>query len=282
MSTTPDTLPLYQVDAFARRLFTGNPAAVVPLDRWLPDPLLQAIAAENNLSETAYVVPDPGADAFLLRWFTPTREVRLCGHATLAAGHVVLTHREPARERVAFHTREAGVLGVARTPDGYAMSLPADIARVGSDGDAAALGEALGVAVDTVLWGIDDAVAVVGSPDGVRGCAPDPRRLAALTIRGRTVRGVGITAHDGDDRIVSRAFYPAYGVDEDPVTGSLHTLLAPWWCARLGVTTLRATQGGRRTGTLSCTWDGGADVVLSGGARTYLEGTISLPTSDAS
>ncbi|HEX2764414.1 MAG TPA: PhzF family phenazine biosynthesis protein [Allosphingosinicella sp.] len=258
-------LPLYQVDAFADRPFTGNPAAVLPLAEWLPDEILQAIAMENNLSETAFTVPapdDPEAD-YELRWFTPAVEVVLCGHATLASGHVLIGERD----RVRFRTRKAGLLEVARGElEAYAMSLPAyrpepkPLPRVVA---------ALGAEPAETLWhpGLY-ALIVFGDEAEVRALEPDFRALAAegdiLTI---------CTAPGSTSDVASRVFAPAAGIDEDPVTGSAHAVLTPYWAARLGRNRFSAYQASRRGGMVDCRLDGDR-AILGGRCITMIEGTL--------
>jgi PhzF family phenazine biosynthesis protein len=263
-------LPITQVDAFATRAFAGNPAAVMPLAAWLDDAVLQAIAAENNLAETAFLVPasDAGEADFDLRWFTPATEVAMCGHATLASGHVVLSG-DPSRERVRFATRQAGVLEVARDGAGYAMALPAWAPAPKALPSVIA---ALGVAPsEDTLWHPQRyAVVPLADEAAVRACAPDFRRLAeegdVLTI---------VTAPGDATDIVSRAFAPGAGIDEDPVTGSAHAVVVPYWAERLGRTAFTAHQASARGGDLHCTLDGDR-VVLRGACVTVIEGTFLL------
>lgn len=262
-------LPILQIDAFADRPFTGNPAAVMPLDAWLPDATLQAIAAENNLSETAFLLPDAsGAADFELRWFTPTVEVVMCGHATMASGHAILG-TEPARERVTFRTRKAGVLEVSRAGDDYALALPAWAPEPKALPDVVA---ALGVSgvVETLWHPQRYALVVVESEAIVRACRPDFRALAAmgdlLTI---------VAAQGTETDIVSRAFAPGGGIDEDPVTGSAHAVQLPYWAKRLGRTEFAAFQASARGGRLGCRLDG-ERVILTGGCVTVLEGSFLL------
>ena len=234
-------LRMFQVDAFAERVFEGNPAAIVPLESWLGDSLLQAIAEENNLAETAYIVP--AGDAFELRWFAPIAEVDLCGHATLASAHVVFEHLGWEKDEVRFLTR-SGPLTVARVAEGLRMDFPAAPPRPAAAPQA--LLEGLGAAPAEVLSAFDW-VAVFESEDEVRALVPDFARLRALDLR-----GVIATAPGRDADFVSRCFFPKLRVDEDPVTGSAHCEMAPYWSARLGRDVLRARQVSRRGGTLTC------------------------------
>ncbi|WP_416462279.1 PhzF family phenazine biosynthesis protein [Sphingomonas sp. VDB2] len=259
------SLHFTQVDAFADAPFTGNPAAVMPLDAWLDDDTLQAIAAENNLSETAFTVPtpdDPDAD-YALRWFTPTVEVKLCGHATLASGHVLM-----ADAMIRFRTRHAGILTVTRDGDGYALSLPAwDMAPRALPDLAAGLG---GAPVES-HWR-DGGYSLFLFPDAtaIGALTPD---FAALRRHGDVM--LIATAPGDDSDIVSRVFVPGGGVDEDPVTGSAHSLLVPFWAARLGKARLSAYQASARGGRLGCTLAGDR-VILAGQCRTIIEGRFFL------
>jgi PhzF family phenazine biosynthesis protein len=264
-------LPLVQVDAFADRPFTGNPAAVVTLEQWLPDETLQAIAMEMNLSETAFTVAADDAEAdYELRWFTPTVEVVLCGHATLASGHVLIGERD----RVRFRTRKAGMLEVARDGEGYLMSLPAYPAEPRPLPRVVA---ALGCAPLETLWhpGLYALVVLETEPE-VLALAPDFRALAAegdiLTI---------VTAPGSGTDVVSRVFAPAAGIDEDPVTGSAHSVLTPYWSARLGRERFSAYQASRRGGRIDCRL--AADrAILGGRCVSVVEGRLILPSQHQS
>jgi len=259
-------LPMYQVDAFTDSLFGGNPAAVCPLDAWLPDATMQAIAAENNLAETAFFVRD-GAD-YALRWFTPTVEVDLCGHATLASGHVVFSFLEPKRDRVSFRTVKAGTLTVARSGDMLVMDFPAMPPEPREP--PAGLLAALGGAPREVL-GARDCLVVYDTAAEVAALEPD---LAAL---GKIDCWAVIVTAPGDNGIdfVSRFFAPAQGVPEDPVTGSAHCTLVPYWAKRLGKMEFEARQLSRRGGTLRCALKDDR-VSIGGKAVTYLEGRIEV------
>jgi PhzF family phenazine biosynthesis protein len=260
-------LPFAQIDAFADRPFTGNPAAVIPLDAWLDDAVLQAIAEENNLSETAFIVPDAsGAADYELRWFTPAVEVALCGHATLASGHRVLT-AEQDRDLVRFRTRRSGVLEVARHGDGYLMALPA---YAPAPAAVPGLLEALGVQGETLRHPRGYDLTVLDSAEAVLAVAPDFRALAAI---GDTLNIV--TAPGRDTDVISRVFAPAAGIDEDPVTGSAHSVLAPYWARRLGRDRFMAFQASRRGGHVGCEL-AGERVILSGKCVTVVEGSFAL------
>ena len=262
-------LPIAQIDAFARQAFEGNPAAVMPLADWLADDVLQKIAAENNLSETAFLVasPDDGVD-FDLRWFTPAVEVVMCGHATLASGHFVLSS-DPDRERVRFRTRKAGMLEVARAGAGYALELPAWVPAPKAMPEIVA-GLGVATAVETLWHEHRYALVVLESAEQVRALDPDFRALAAggdlLTIA---------TAPGDDTDIISRAFAPGGGIDEDPVTGSAHAVAVPYWAKRLGRNAFTAFQASKRGGYLDCRLEGDR-VILGGSCVTVLEGTFLL------
>ncbi len=267
MQTIPAEIPLYQVDAFTSVPFRGNPAAVCPLEAWLPDALLQAIAAENNLSETAFFVRRPDG-TFDLRWFTPGVEVDLCGHATLASAHVLFTLLEPARTAVTFHSK-SGPLGVTRDGERSVLDFPA---RVPEPIDPLpGLAEALGARPRTVVKA-RDVCAVFDSAEEVRALAPDMARIAALDCFAVSVTAPG-TGPDADVDFVSRFFAPAKGVPEDPVTGSAHCHLVPYWAARLGRTRLAARQVGPRPGELVGTLAGDR-VQMAGHAVLVARGTM--------
>jgi len=258
---------IVQVDAFADRPFSGNPAAVMPLDRWLPDATMQAIAEENNLSETAFTVPcTDGAADYELRWFTPTTEVALCGHATLASGHVLIEG-----DRIRFRTVRSGILEVGRDGDALTLDLPETLVR---REDHPALLAALGTPAGEVHLSYKgtEATAVILLPDAaaVRACAPD---MAAL--RGIDLMAIVTAPGDGGYDVVSRVFVPAWGVDEDPVTGSAHAALAPFWCERLGRATFTAWQASRRGGAVRCR-RAGDRVILGGTCVTVIEGKFHL------
>ena len=258
-------LRIFQIDAFTDAVFGGNPAAVCPLESWLDDATLQAIANENNLSETAFFVPADGA--YALRWFTPLAEVDLCGHATLASAHVVFHHVQRDADSVAFETR-SGRLEVTRSGDDLTMDFPALAAHpVESPVDLCA---GLGAAPQAVFADMDY-LALFETEAQVRAIRPDMTALARLDGR----RGVIVTAPGETADFVSRFFSPRLGVPEDPVTGSAHCMLAPFWAERLGKTTFQARQVSARGGTVRCAVAGDR-VRLSGRAAQYLEGTIAV------
>jgi PhzF family phenazine biosynthesis protein len=259
-------LPVFQLDAFAERRFAGNPAAVVAMERFPDDDVMQAIAAENNLAETAFLVAD-GSD-YRLRWFTPVVEVPLCGHATLASAAVVMERLEPGRTQVVFHSH-SGPLTVSRTPTGYAMDLPARPSV--PTRTPPSIVDALGVVPIEVRVDAFNYLAALGSEASVRAVAPDVAAVSRLDRSGLIVTAAG---EDGYD-FVSRYFAPAKGIPEDPVTGGAHCMLVPYWAERLGKRSLRAFQASRRGGELRCRLAGDR-VTLEGACVFYLEGEIEV------
>ena len=258
----PQTLPIYQVDAFASEVFAGNPAAVCPLDAWLPDAVMQAIAMENNLSETAFIVKN-GAD-YDLRWFTPALEVDLCGHATLGSAYVVATHLEPGRDEIVFHSK-SGPLTVTRDADLFTLDFPSlPPERLVDQG---AVEAALGTALEE-LWRADKNMAVLADEAAVLAADPDLAKVAALPGDGLIV-----TAPGRERDFVSRYFAPHAGIPEDPVTGSAHCVLTPYWTRRLDKARLSARQVSARGGELVVE-DRGERVHISGRDAPYLEGRI--------
>jgi PhzF family phenazine biosynthesis protein len=254
-------LPIYQVDAFTSRLFGGNPAAVVLLDEWLPDSVMQSIGLENNLSETAFVITSEGESE--LRWFTPTMEVDLCGHATLAAGHVLFSHRYPSLNEVRFRTR-SGVLGVQRNGELLSLDFPS-LAVVPAEFPGVAA--ALGVQPRETMQS-NSLLAVFDTEDEIRGIRPDFERIAALGS------WMVIAAAQGKDvDYVFRVFAPGAGIPEDPATGSAHCTLIPYWANRLGKTKFTARQFSARGGEFECELRGNR-VRISGMAVEYLHGEI--------
>ncbi|MGB5626548.1 MAG: PhzF family phenazine biosynthesis protein [Woeseiaceae bacterium] len=258
-------IPIYQVDAFTLGPFSGNPAAVCPLDAWLDDTTMQSIAAENNLAETAFIVAsDEGYD---LRWFTPAIEVDLCGHATLAAGYVILNHLQPDLDAVAFETL-SGRLIVTRDGDRLSMDFPARAPTPVAVSQA--LIDALGEAPSEV-HASRDILAVYDDEARVRALSPDQARLLALD------EGLGVIATARGDAVdfVSRFFVPKAGIAEDPVTGSAHCTLVPFWAERLGKLQLVAHQVSPRGGELHCEHRGDR-VIMSGQCTLFLTGSIHL------
>jgi len=263
-------LPYYQIDAFGSGVFTGNPAGVCLLADWLPDPVLQAIASENNLSETAFVVGREGD--FDLRWFTPCLEVDLCGHATLAAAHVIYEHLGWGRSMVRFRTR-SGVLAVTREAGLLTMDFPARPAVPCAVPEA--LEEGLGQ-VPLFLGKARDYLAVFDSEATVRELRPLPAKLLELDCL-----GVIVTAPGERSDFVSRFFAPGAGVAEDPVTGSAHCTLTPYWAQRLGRNKLHARQVSGRGGELHCEWrQAEGRVNIAGRAFTYATGFLHVARAE--
>ena len=263
-------LPIYVVDAFTDHLFAGNPAAVIPVAEFPPEALMQSIATENNLSETAFVVVR-GPEHFAIRWFTPTQEVRLCGHATLAAAHVLYLSAGKTFTKLRFKTRSAGTITVTPKKDGqYALDFAADFYREVKrpKGLRGILG---GVKPQDVIAGEDDLIVVLKNQRQVEKISPNFPMLAGL----KKYRGLLVTAPGAKHDFVSRCFFPAYGIDEDPVTGSAHTLLTTYWAERLGKKTLSARQLSARGGELTCQLRG-KKVRLTGAAVMYSSGQILL------
>ncbi|WP_460423745.1 PhzF family phenazine biosynthesis protein [Pseudomonas sp. ZL2] len=257
-------LEMFQVDAFSATAFGGNPAAVCPLEAWLPDATLQQIAAENNLSETAYVVRN--GELFELRWFTPTVEVDLCGHATLATAWVLFEQLGEQCDTLRFATR-SGELRVRRDGARLAMDFPAKQPQAVAVPDG--LLQALGLERIETLYRTDDYLVVVEDQALIAGLEPDFAALAAFDVR-----GIAVTAAGTHFDFVSRWFGPRVGVNEDPVTGSAHTSLAPYWTERLGKRSLTAEQGGARKGQLHCEVQDNGRVIISGQAALFMRGTI--------
>lgn len=257
-------LLIYQVDAFAEETFSGNPAAVVPLDEWLDDETMQKIAAENNLSETAFFIWE--GDGYAIRWFTPTTEVDLCGHATLASAHVLFEYLEPGSEKVRFGSK-SGVLIVTKTEEGISLDFPAQPPETLKITKAHE--EALGFKPLEFLAN-EDYIAVMENEASVREYEPDFRKLGVFDKR-----GIIVTAKGDHDDFVCRFFAPNYGIDEDPVTGSAFTQLIPYWSEKLGKKTMQASQLSKRGGKVSCQ-NNGERVGIGGKAVLYLRGEIIL------
>jgi PhzF family phenazine biosynthesis protein len=257
-------IPIYQVDAFTARTFGGNPAAVCPLEAWLPDALMQAIASENNLSETAFFVPR--GEAYDLRWFTPVAEVDLAGHPTLAAAWTILHRLGVARPSLIFHTRMGDRLVVTRDGDRLAMDFPSRPPGPRKVGDVAAALRAFPIEVAAAR----DGFAVFASEDEVRALKPDLPKVAALDCLGLIA-----TAPGKDCDFVSRFFSPQHNIPEDPVTGSAHCTLIPYWAARLGKSEMFARQVSARGGEVWCRHRGDR-VTIAGQCAPYLEGFIEV------
>lgn len=261
-------LPYFHVDAFADQPFKGNQAAVMPLDAWLDDAVLQAIGEENNFAETAFYTSDTTGEAdYELRWFTPSVEIRLCGHATLASGHIILG-QNPDKDRVTFRTRKAGILEVKREGSGYAVALPAiSTEPVDLPEMAAAMG---GKPLATRRNPDHYNLFRYATADEVLALKPDMKALAAFGDDSYTA-----TAPGTDTDIVSRVFVPGAGVDEDSVTGSAHAVLTSYWAAELGRDSFTAYQASARGGYLGCRLDGDR-AWLSGQCFTVVEGRFRL------
>lgn len=256
-------LPIYQVDAFTSQLFGGNPAAVCPLEEWLPDDVMQKLGAENNLAETTFIVKE--GDHYRIRWFTPTVEVKLCGHATLATAHVFYTELGYAGNEIIFESL-SGTLKVTRKAEGvYTLDFPADKLQAVTDVPDFIF-DALGIGPVPVFKSSFDYFLVLHSQQEVEALKPDFKLLAALEAR-----GVIVTAKGDEADFVSRCFFPPSGIDEDPVTGSAHTSMVPYWAKQLNKTSLKAIQVSARKGYLDCELHGDR-VLMSGNAVTYLKG----------
>ena len=266
-------LTLYQIDAFADKLFEGNPAAVCPLEEWLDDSLMQKIAAENNLSETAFFAPE--GEGFRLRWFTPSCEVEFCGHATLASAFVIFSYGGATKnppDRIVFETRRGRFFVEKTKGEGLLMNLPAE-PHVLSDLPQG-LAESLGAEPAHIYKG-PNLMAVFDDQKTLETINPHMHALAELCTREGSV-GIIVTAPgEGALDFVSRFFAPAHGIPEDPVTGSAHCMMAPYWAKRLGKPTLRARQISPRGGTLSLTIEGDR-VLVEGACRLYMKGEIYL------
>lgn len=256
--------PIFQVDAFTTRRFAGNPAAVMPMDTFPSDDLMQALAAENNLAETAFIVPMDGS--YSLRWFTPKVEVPLCGHATLASAAVIMERIEPTRRSVVFQTA-SGALTVRRTVEGYVMDFPAH--SIEAIAEPAGLAVALGADLAHVVKYAGNYLALLTDAEVVRGLTPDLAKIDALGCTGVVVTAEGDQGYD----FVSRYFAPAKGIPEDPVTGGAHCALVPYWAERLGKTDFQAFQASKRGGEMNCRLLGHR-VELEGSVVFYLEGTV--------
>ncbi|WP_372772927.1 PhzF family phenazine biosynthesis protein [Mangrovibacterium sp.] len=256
-------LTFFQVDAFAERLFKGNPAAVIPLTRWLDDETMQLIAMENNLPETAFFVASE--DGFEVRWFTPKAEVNLCGHATLASAHVIFTEHKDPRNEITFQSK-SGPLRVTKKNDLLQLDFPVDVVR---PVDAPNLIiQALGKIPEACYKGKTDYMLVFETEKEILDMNPNFNTLMKVKTRGTIVTAPGKTVD-----FVSRFFAPAVGVDEDPVTGSSHTMLTPYWAKRLGKSELTAHQLSKRGGELLVSMNNNR-VLIAGKTKTFLRGEI--------
>lgn len=263
-------LKIYQVDAFSNQIFGGNPAAVCILEKWLPEKLMQQIAAENNLSETAFCVRK--GYLYEIRWFTPTVEVDLCGHATLATAHVLFAHENVLEDQIIFSSA-SGELRVRREEaQCYQLDFPEDLPAILSDVPAALVAGLAGTKALSFHRARNTYLIELDSEQELRALAPDLQAWASL----QEVIGVLVSARGEFVDFVSRCFFPQAGVDEDPVTGSAHTVLAPFWAQKLNKKELKAQQISSRKGQLTCLWTN-KRVLISGKAQTYLVGEIILP-----
>lgn len=264
------TLKYYHVDAFTTEVFRGNPAGVCPLDEWLPGEVMQSIAAENKHSETAFFVKE--ADGYRIRWFTPRVEVDLCGHATLASGYVLMRAMKTVSGRVVFNSR-SGRLEVRDEGDRLTLDFPSDEIKPAETGHN--WKSLFGCAPEEVYRGRNDYLLVFGNESQIRDMKPDFRSLAKIETRGFIVTAPGNKRGFANCDFVSRFFAPGAGIDEDPVTGSAHTTLTPYWSRRLGKNALDTLQVSERGGVLHCELKGGR-VDISGNAVLYLEGSINI------
>ena len=260
-------LSIYQIDAFTDKLFGGNPAAVIPLDKWLPAKKMQQLAVENNLSETVFFVPSKNKEVdYEIRWFTPTVEINLCGHATLAAAYVIFNELKPKKKKIIFHS-QSGLLKVARNGSKIEMDFPSwkphDVAEI-PDGLSAALGN---IPIGS-LHKYRDLVVVLNDESAVMQCNPDFAALRAISD------AVIVTAPGTSCDFVSRFFGPGVGVDEDPVTGSAHSQLIPYWSERLGKKKMKAKQLSARGGTIGCVQLNEARVLMTGACVLFMKGKL--------
>lgn len=260
------SIPIYQVDAFTDRLFSGNPAAVCLFNQWPDNKLMQNIAAENNLAETAFIIPK--GENYRLRWFTPTTEVDLCGHATMAAAHVLFEHYNHPSDKIKFESKNSGTLTVRKAGDVLTLDFPADI--IAPAELPPALRQWLGEITCECYKGKTDYLIILETEREVKDLNINLQLISQVSAR-----GVIVSAPGNEVDFVSRFFAPQCGVGEDPVTGSAHTTLTPYWSERLGKKNMTARQISLRGGTLSCA-DKGDRIEISGKAVTYLTGTIAV------
>ena len=258
-------LKIYQLDAFTDKIFGGNPAAVIPLTKWLSDDIMQKIAEENNLAETAFYIPE--GDKFHLRWFTPTVEVDLCGHATLATAYTIFHYENYSRSTIEFTSR-SGILRVEKQGNFLELDFPIDKLIVTETPPA--LIEALGATPKETFKGLTDYMLIFDNEDQIKAFKPDFKKMSEIDCR-----GIIVTAKGDEVDFVSRFFGPNSGGDEDPVTGSAHTSLTPYWAKILGKNKFKARQISARGGELSCTLIG-ERVKISGQVTPYLMGEITL------
>ncbi len=258
-------MTLYQVDAFNNKIFKGNPAAVVPLEKWISEDLMQKIAEENNLSETVFFVKNNLI--YEIRWFTPTCEIDLCGHATLAAAHIIFSELKYKNEKLIFHSK-SGELTVTKNNNWYILNFPSE--KIEEIEIPANLEKALNTSVIKTFKGKWKLVVILDSEEIVKNLTPNFNLLSTLDFN-----GIIVTSHGNSADFVSRFFAPKIGINEDPVTGSAHTLLIPYWSKKLNKKNLNAVQLSKREGILNCTYLNDR-VEMSGQAVTYLKGTLTL------
>ena len=262
-------LKIYQVDAFASEVFKGNPAAVIPLESWIEDDVMQKIAMENNLSETAFIVPSE--EGFHIRWFTPEYEIDLCGHATLASAYVIKNFLQPHSASIHFTTQKAGELRTVSRDGIYTLDFPSrppEACETPSN-----LLAALGVSTVTEVLRSRDYFVVLPNEEAVRNAEPDFSEMAKLDAIGVIITAKASTGTEAD--VVSRCFYPGLGIQEDPVTGSAHCNIVPYWAQKLGKTSLICEQASARSGLLNCSLEGDR-VKMSGKCVLFLKGEIYL------
>jgi PhzF family phenazine biosynthesis protein len=256
---------LFQIDAFADKIFTGNPAAVIPLEKWVSDQLMQNIAMENNLSETAFFIQEN--NEFYIRWFTPISEVNLCGHATLASGHVIFNHTNYNNDQIIFNSK-SGILKIRKEGQFIILDFPAsDLEEISIPAN---IEQALGIRPEKCIRGREDMMFIFDNAKEIKSLSPDLRFLKTLNAR-----GIIVTAPSDEYDFVSRFFAPVEGIDEDPVTGSAHTMLIPYWSGLLQKRELTAKQISSRGGVLKCT-NKGSRVEIGGKAVTYMIGEICI------
>jgi len=259
-------LNIYQVDAFADRVFSGNPAAVVPLEEWLEEDLMQQIASENNQSETAFFVKTDAG--YHLRWFTPAAEIDLCGHATLASAYIIRNFLEPQLSSISFSTEKAGVLKASSSNGLYTLDFPSRMPEPCTPPDS--LLKSICVSKVVEVLKSRDYFVVLPDEDAVKNVVPDLGLMKEVAAT-----GVIVTAKGREADVVSRCFYPGLGINEDPVTGSAHCNIVPYWAAKLNKQQLNCVQLSKRRGTLICELKGDR-VLMSGNCVLYMKGSIEI------
>lgn len=260
-------LPIYIADAFTSNVFGGNPAAVCPLHEWLPDKTMQSLAAENNLSETAFIIEED--DHYRIRWFTPSTEVKLCGHATLASAHIFFTELDHTKPDIWFESQSGMLRVVRKNANTYTLDFPSNPPEAVTE-IPEGLFKGLGIEHAPVFNTAFDYMVVLPSQRSIENLKPDFSSLAKVKAR-----GVIATAKGDDVDFVSRCFYPQSGINEDPVTGSAHTIMVPYWAKELNKNHLSAVQLSKRKGILDCELKGNR-VLMSGNAVTYMKGEYTI------